>query len=126
MLLSKKSISPFPRIKEKSSYRRKRLKPRLVGREKNYHYLALFCVSADEARESVMLGRECDCVGATVKLVSSVHTTALKVVGNEKVGGSGMCQSVPIWLRPRRSRFVSLLILLSSLIVSTVFPFPPQ
>ncbi len=32
----------------------------------------------------------------------------LKVVGNEKVGGSGMCQSVPIWLRPRRSRFVSL------------------
>jgi hypothetical protein len=41
----------------------------------------------------------------------------LKVVGNEKVGGSGMCQSVPIWLRPRRSRFVSLLILLASLIL---------
>ncbi len=31
---------------------------------------------------------------------------ALKVVGNEKVGGSGMCQSVPIWLGPWRSRFV--------------------
>jgi hypothetical protein len=42
---------------------------------------------------------------------------ALKVVGNEKVGGSEMCQSVPIWLGPRRSRFVCLLILLSSLIL---------
>jgi hypothetical protein len=41
----------------------------------------------------------------------------LKVVGNEKVGGSGMCQTVPIWLRPRRSRFVSLSILPSSLIL---------
>jgi hypothetical protein len=41
----------------------------------------------------------------------------LKVVGNEKVGGSEMCQSVPIWLGPRRSRFVVLLILLLSLIL---------
>ncbi len=40
----------------------------------------------------------------------------LKVVGNEKVGGSGMCHSVPIWLRPRRSRFISLSISPSSLI----------
>ncbi len=40
----------------------------------------------------------------------------LKVVGNEKVGGSGMCQTVPIWLGPRRSRFVSLSILPSPLI----------
>jgi hypothetical protein len=42
----------------------------------------------------------------------------LKVVGNEKVGGSGMCQTVSIWLGPRRSRFVSLSILPSSLILS--------
>ncbi len=41
----------------------------------------------------------------------------LKVVGNEKVGGSGMCQTVPIWLGPRRSRFVSLSILPLSLIL---------
>ncbi len=41
----------------------------------------------------------------------------LKVVGNEKVGVSGMCQTVPIWLGPRRSRFGSLSILLSSLIL---------
>jgi hypothetical protein len=32
----------------------------------------------------------------------------LKVVGNQKVGGSGMCQSVPICLGPRRSMFFSL------------------
>ncbi len=42
----------------------------------------------------------------------------LKVVGNEKVGGSGMCHSVPIWLGSRRLRFVSLSILPSSLILS--------
>ncbi len=42
----------------------------------------------------------------------------LKVVGNQKVGGSGMCQSVPIFLGPRRSMFFSLSILLSSLILS--------
>ncbi len=42
----------------------------------------------------------------------------LKVVGNEKVGGSGMCHSVPIWLGPRRLRFVSLSILNSFLILS--------
>jgi hypothetical protein len=41
---------------------------------------------------------------------------SLKVIGNEKVGGSGMCHFVPIWLGPRRSRFVSLSILPSSLI----------
>ncbi len=41
-------------------------------------------------------------------------TLPLKVVGNEKVGGSGMCQTVPIWLGPRRSMFFSLSILLSS------------
>ncbi len=41
----------------------------------------------------------------------------LKVVDNEKIGGSGMCQSVPICLGPRRSRFVSLSILLLSLIL---------
>jgi hypothetical protein len=39
------------------------------------------------------------------------------VDSNEKVRGSGKCQSVPIWLGPRRSRFVSLSILLSSLIL---------
>jgi hypothetical protein len=43
---------------------------------------------------------------------------SLKVVSNEKVGGPGMCQSVPLWLGPRRSRFVSLSILLSSSILS--------
>jgi hypothetical protein len=42
----------------------------------------------------------------------------LKVDGNEKVGRSGMCHSVPFWLGPRRSRFVSLSILPSSLILS--------
>jgi hypothetical protein len=31
----------------------------------------------------------------------------LKVVDNEKVGGSGMCQTVPIWLGPGdRSSFL--------------------
>jgi hypothetical protein len=49
---------------------------------------------------------------------------SLKVVGNEKVGGSGMCQIVPIWLGPRRSRFVSLSILPSSLIM--YFRFHPS
>jgi hypothetical protein len=49
--------------------------------------------------------------------VASNSKRCLKVVGNEKVGGSEMCQSVPMWLGPRRSRFVSLLILLSSLIL---------
>ncbi len=48
--------------------------------------------------------------------IDSIHYVFLKVVGNEKVGGSGMCQTVPIWLGPRRSRFVSLSILPSSLI----------
>jgi hypothetical protein len=47
-----------------------------------------------------------------------INVEPLKVVGNEKVGGSGMCQTVPIWLGPRRSRFVSLSILPSSLILS--------
>jgi hypothetical protein len=41
----------------------------------------------------------------------------VKVVGNEKEGGSGMCQTVPICFGPRRSRFFSLLILLSSFIL---------
>ncbi len=41
----------------------------------------------------------------------------LKVVGNQKVGGSGMCQSVQICLRPWRSMFFSLSTLLSSLIL---------
>ncbi len=49
---------------------------------------------------------------------SPVLINILKVVGNEKVGGSGVCQSVPIWLGPRRSRFVSPSILPSSLILS--------
>ncbi len=44
--------------------------------------------------------------------------STLKVVSNEKVGGPGMCQSVPVWLGPRRLRFVSLSILLSSSILS--------
>jgi hypothetical protein len=35
----------------------------------------------------------------------------LKVVGNEKEGGSGRWQMIGIGLRPRRSRFVCLLIL---------------
>ncbi len=42
----------------------------------------------------------------------------LKVVGNQKVGGSGMCQSVPICLGPRQSMFFSLSIFLLSLILS--------
>jgi hypothetical protein len=46
------------------------------------------------------------------------YSNTLKVVGNEKVGESGMCQTVPIWLGPRRSRLVSLSILPSSLILS--------
>ncbi len=46
-----------------------------------------------------------------------VQERILKVVGNEKIGGSGMYQCVPIWLGPWRSRFVSLSNLLSSLIL---------
>jgi hypothetical protein len=41
----------------------------------------------------------------------------LKVVGNEKEGGSRRWQMMGIGLRPRRSRFVCLKILLSSLIL---------
>ncbi len=60
------------------------------------------------------------CIGAPILLAQGtlvrqyywrrVHWCAncLKVVGNEKVGGSGMCQSVPIWLGPRWSRFFCL------------------
>ncbi len=54
----------------------------------------------------------------------SIEKTFFKVVGNEKVGGSGMCQTVPIWLGPRRSRFVSLSILPSSLILSIFVSAP--
>jgi hypothetical protein len=46
------------------------------------------------------------------------NSPSLKVVSNEKVGGPGMCQSVPVWLGPRRSRFVALSILLSFSILS--------
>ncbi len=49
--------------------------------------------------------------------VQSMRCVHLKVVGNEKEGGSGMCQTVPICLRPRRLMFFSLSILLSSLIL---------
>jgi hypothetical protein len=45
-------------------------------------------------------------------------SSSLKVVGNEKFGGSGMRQTVPICLGPRQSRFVSLSILPSFLILS--------
>ncbi len=51
-----------------------------------------------------------------MKVITAAVT--LKVVGNEKIGGSGMRQTVPICLGPRRSRFVSLSILPSSLILS--------
>jgi hypothetical protein len=44
-------------------------------------------------------------------------TDNLKVVGDEKEGGSGRWQMTGIGLRPRRSRSVCLLILLSSLIL---------
>ncbi len=43
--------------------------------------------------------------------------STLKVVGNEKEGGSGRCQTFPICLWPRRSMFFSVLILLLSLIL---------
>ncbi len=67
--------------------------------------------------------------GGSVATDSEIHTSnpmqtystnSLKVVGNEKVGGSGICtvcHTVPIWLGPRRSRFVSLSTLPSSLIL---------
>jgi hypothetical protein len=42
----------------------------------------------------------------------------LKVVGNEKEGGSRRWQMIGSGLRPRRSRFVCLIILLLSLILS--------
>ncbi len=45
-------------------------------------------------------------------------TEQLKVVGNEKEGGSRRWQMIGIGLRPRRSRFVCLIILLLSLILS--------
>ncbi len=41
----------------------------------------------------------------------------IKVVGIEKEGGSRSWQMIGIGLRPRRSRFVCLIILLSSLIL---------
>jgi hypothetical protein len=41
----------------------------------------------------------------------------LKVVGNEKEGGSRQWQMIGIGLRPRRWRFVSIIILLLSLIL---------
>jgi hypothetical protein len=44
-------------------------------------------------------------------------TLALKVVGNEKEGGSRQWQMIGICLRPRPSRFVCIIILLLSLIL---------
>ncbi len=49
---------------------------------------------------------------------------SLKVVGNEKVGGSGMCQTVPICLGPRRRG--SFLSKFCRRLWFYVFPFPPQ
>jgi hypothetical protein len=48
---------------------------------------------------------------------NSVDRSILKVVGNEKEVGTERCQTFTICLRPRRSMFFSLLILLSSLIL---------
>jgi hypothetical protein len=57
-------------------------------------------------------------IGTAADGLDSKHSKIhLKVVRNEKARGSGKCQSVPIWLGPRRSRFVSLSVLLSSLIL---------
>jgi hypothetical protein len=47
-----------------------------------------------------------------------IYTVGLKVVGNEKEGGSRRWQMIGIGLKPRRSRFVCLIILLLSLILS--------
>ncbi len=49
--------------------------------------------------------------------LNHVYKKRLKVVGNEKEGGSGRWQMIGIGLGPRRSRFVCLLILMSSLIL---------
>ncbi len=52
--------------------------------------------------------------------VSDMYTNTLhhlKVVGNEKEGGSRQWQMIGIGLRPRRSRFVCIIILLLSLIL---------
>jgi hypothetical protein len=45
------------------------------------------------------------------------YDPSLKVVGNEKEGGSRQWQMIGMGLRPRRSRFVCIIILLLSLIL---------
>ncbi len=50
-------------------------------------------------------------------VASAKQPNVLKVTGNEKEGGSGKCQTFAICLGPRRLRFFSLLISLSSLIL---------
>jgi hypothetical protein len=66
--------------------------------------------------------------GFLKKFLSSrgVHNSAfLKVVSNEKEGGgSRSWQMIGIGLSPRRSRFVCLIILLSSLILCIFVSFP--
>ncbi len=64
------------------------------------------------ALKSMDFGRE----GGGGELPFTVFT-ALKVVGNEKEGGSGRWQMIGIGLGTRRLRFVFLLIFLSSLIL---------
>ncbi len=49
--------------------------------------------------------------------IHSVIQSMIKGSRQWESRGSGLCQSVPIWPGPRRSRFVSLSILLSSLIL---------
>ncbi len=53
-----------------------------------------------------------------------IYKDFLKVVGNQKVRGSGMCQTVPIWLGPRRSS--SFLSQFCHRLRFYLFPFPPQ
>jgi hypothetical protein len=78
------------------------------------HILSRICTS--HFREATGLcgdsNIECDHVEFIVLL------RELKVVGNEKEGGSRRWQMIGIGLRPRRSRFVCLIILLLSLILS--------
>jgi hypothetical protein len=64
--------------------------------------------------------------GLTTKENWKKFKNVLKIVGNKKEEGSGKWQMVKIGLGPRRSRFVSLLILLSSLILCISISAPAK
>ncbi len=81
-----------------------------------------------EPTETFNQGHLCnveDIYGLVMRLIGFIQNCVLKVVSNEKEGGSRRWQMIGIGLRPRRSRFVCLIMLLLSLIF-IYFRFRPS